>query len=87
MCNQETSRMKEAMFRVGPEPPLSPKLSSTCFEQLSVHHQEDCTSGFMVFYNAEIIMKLYELSRYKIFSLYSATKLIFDTKTVHTTLL
>ena len=32
----------------------STALSSTCFEQLSVYHQEDCISRFMVFYHAEI---------------------------------
>jgi len=29
-------------------------LSSTCFEQLSVHHQEECTSSFVVFYHASV---------------------------------
>jgi len=29
-------------------------LSLTCFEQPSVHPQEDCTSSFMVFYHASI---------------------------------
>jgi hypothetical protein len=54
-------------------------LFSTCFEQLSVQHQEDCTSSFMVFYHADIIIKLYELCRYKIFSWYRVTNLIFYT--------
>jgi len=32
-------------------------LSSTCFEELSVRHQEDCTNNFMVF-----IIHLYKQS-------------------------
>jgi len=34
-------------------------------QTISVHHQAACTSSFTVLYNAEIIIKLYELSRYK----------------------
>jgi len=30
------------------------QLSSTCFEQLIVHHQEGCTNSFTVFYRASI---------------------------------
>ena len=51
-------------------------LSSTCFELLSIHHQEVSTSNLTVFYHAEVIIKLYELSRYKILNLYNVTKTI-----------
>jgi len=38
------------------------------FAEQDAHHQEDCTSGFAVFYNVEVVIKLYELSRYKMLS-------------------
>ena len=50
-------------------------LSSTCFEQLSVHHQEDCTSSFTVLYPAEITIKVNKFSSYKLSS-YNVTKSI-----------
>jgi hypothetical protein len=38
--------------------------------------RKTCKSSFMVFYHAEIIIKLYELSRYRILSWYNVTKSI-----------
>ena len=51
-------------------------LFSTCFEHASVYHHEDCTSRFMVLYHAEVIIKLYELCRYKMLSSYNVNKSI-----------
>ena len=51
-------------------------LFSKGFEHPSVRYQEDCTRSLTVFYYAELIIKLYELSGYKILSWYSVTESI-----------
>jgi hypothetical protein len=47
-------------------------LSSTCFEQLSLHHQQDCTNSFMVFYQRwrqYTVVSLYPLIHHPRFQL------------------
>ena len=70
VCDLETSRMGAPyIYDVSHLRVSSIILSSTFFEQLSVHRQEVCTGIFTLSYRAEIIIKLYDFSRYKIFKL------------------
>ena len=72
VCDLETSKMRRINTATGlwkynkrGVTPRKQASKQTNKQTTSVHHQAACTSSFTVLYNAEIIIKLDELSRYK----------------------
>jgi hypothetical protein len=69
VCDLETSKMRRLKPATGlwkkQKGCIAKKTNKQTTTTRSVHHQAACTSSFTVLYNAEIIIKFYELSRYK----------------------